>query len=138
MTTDAKESGEEPRQRAQRGARVKASSRRHFGSVRKRGSGRWEASYWYDGERHTATRTFDAKADALAYLSTVEADILRGAWVDPAAGRITFAELRGQLAHSAPRSSSSNRRGLREPALSSPCSDVWRAPTRTDHAGNGP
>jgi hypothetical protein len=30
--------------------------------------------YWHDGERHAAG-TFAAKADALAYLSTVEADL---------------------------------------------------------------
>lgn len=75
-----------------RGAKTKPSPRRHFGSVRKRASGRWEASYWYDGERRTASRTFDAKADALAYLSTIETDILRGAWVDPTAGTISFAD----------------------------------------------
>jgi integrase len=62
--------------------------RRHFGSVRKRTSGRWQATYWHDGRLHSAG-TFVAKADALAHLSTVEADLRRGAWIDPRAGQVT-------------------------------------------------
>src|ERR1035437_7940469 len=65
------------------------STRRHFGSVRKRSSGRWQATYWHDGRLHSAG-TFSAKADALAYLSTIEADLRRGAWIDPRAGQITL------------------------------------------------
>ncbi len=64
-------------------------TRRHFGSVRKRSSGRWQATYWHDGRLHSAG-TFAAKADALAYLSTIEADLRRGAWIDPRAGLITL------------------------------------------------
>ncbi len=64
-------------------------TRRHFGSVRKRASGRWQATYWHDGRLHSAG-TFSAKADALAYLSTIEADLRRGAWIDPRAGQITL------------------------------------------------
>lgn len=63
-------------------------TRRHFGSVRKRSSGRWQATYWHDGRLHSAG-TFPAKADALAYLSTIEADLRRGAWIDPRAGKVT-------------------------------------------------
>lgn len=66
--------------------------RRHFGSVRKRPSGRYEASYWHQGTRHTAAATFLTKADALTWLSTVESDLQRGGWVDPRAGRITFTD----------------------------------------------
>lgn len=62
-------------------------ARRQFGSIRKLPSGRWQASYWHLWARHLAGRTFRAKGDATAWLSTVEADILRGAWVDPAGGR---------------------------------------------------
>jgi hypothetical protein len=40
-------------------------TRRHFGSVRKRSSGRWQATYWHEGRLHSAG-TFAAKADALA------------------------------------------------------------------------
>ena len=62
--------------------------RRHFGSVRKRASGRWQATYWHDGRLRTGPETFAAKADALAYLSTVEADLRRGVWIDPRAGDV--------------------------------------------------
>lgn len=64
-------------------------SRRHFGTVRKLPSGRWQASYFHLGVRHTAPTTYHAKGDALAYLATVEADILRGSWIDGSAGRVT-------------------------------------------------
>jgi integrase len=64
-------------------------SRRHFGTVRKRPSGRWQAIYWHEGGLHSAG-TFVAKADALARLSTIEADLLRGAWIDPSAGQVTL------------------------------------------------
>ena len=64
-------------------------SRRHFGTVRKRPSGRWQAVYWQDGGLHSAG-TFASKADALARLSTVEADFRRGAWIDPSAGQVTL------------------------------------------------
>ncbi len=66
--------------------------RRHFGSVRKLPSGRWQASYWHDGRRHAATETFRAKGDALAWLATKEADIVRGTWVAPPTGKVTFGE----------------------------------------------
>ena len=29
-------------------------NRRHFGNVRRLPSGRYQASYWHDGQRHTA------------------------------------------------------------------------------------
>ena len=64
--------------------------RRHFGSVRKLRSGRYQASYWHEGIRHIAPQTFAAKADALAYLSVTETNLLRGEWIDPEAGRETF------------------------------------------------
>ncbi|HVA05527.1 MAG TPA: hypothetical protein VNG12_02180, partial [Acidimicrobiales bacterium] len=66
--------------------------RRHFGSVRQRGR-RYEASYWHNGERHTASSSFATKGDALAYLSEVETVIRRGTWIDPSAGRMTAREL---------------------------------------------
>ena len=64
-------------------------SRRYFGSVRKLPSGRWQASFWHDGQRHTAANTFTAKADALAYAET---DLQRGEWIDPAAGKVTLSK----------------------------------------------
>lgn len=63
--------------------------RRHFGSVRKRSSGRWQATYWHDGQVHSGG-TFAAKADALAFLSTVESDLRRGSWIDPRYGQVTL------------------------------------------------
>jgi integrase len=63
--------------------------RRHFGSVRRRSSGRWQATYWHEGCLHSAG-TFPTKADALAYLSTMETDVRRGAWLDPHAGQVTL------------------------------------------------
>jgi integrase len=63
--------------------------RRHFGSVRKRPSGKWQAVYRIEGQRHSSG-TFLAKADALAFLSTIEADVRRGAWIDPRAGKVTL------------------------------------------------
>ena len=66
--------------------------RRHFGNVRKLPSGRYQARYWHDGTLHSADMMFKAKADALAWLSTVEADLLRGTWVAPANSKVTFSE----------------------------------------------
>jgi integrase len=65
-------------------------SRRHFGSIRKLPSGRYQASYWHDGERHVAPDTCAVRADALAYLANTEADLRRGRWVDPMAGKVAL------------------------------------------------
>ena len=63
---------------------------RHFGSVRQlKSSGRYQASYWNHG-RHLAPDTFKFKADAQAWLASVETDIRRGSWVNPAAGKVTI------------------------------------------------
>ena len=64
--------------------------RRHFGSVRKLPSGRYQASYWHLAERHTADRTFDTKADAQSWLSELETEIRRGRWINPSSGRLLF------------------------------------------------
>lgn len=83
-------------------------SRRHFGNVRKLPSGRYQASYWHEGRYHTAPDTFVAKGDALSYLSTVETDVLRGAWIDPRRADTTVGNLAAQwkVANPAKRSSS--------------------------------
>jgi integrase len=58
--------------------------RRRFGNIRKRPSGRWQASYIApDGLRRYAGGTFDRKGDAERWLSVVESEILRGEWLDP-------------------------------------------------------
>jgi len=64
---------------------------RHFGSVRKLPSGRWQARYEHDGTYRSAPTTFKTKADAQAWLSEAETDLRRGSWVDPKAGHVTFA-----------------------------------------------
>ena len=68
------------------------SARRHFGSVRRLPSGQWQASYWHDGLRHIAPRTFDQKADAHVFLDATSASIHRGDWVNPEFGRVAFSE----------------------------------------------
>ena len=63
---------------------------RHFGSVRQlKSSGRYQASYWNHG-RQLAPDTFKFKADALAWLASMETDIRRGTWVSPSAGKVTL------------------------------------------------
>ncbi len=83
--------------------------RRHFGSTRKLPSGRWQAGYWHNGTRHVAPRTFPAKADAQAWLSAVETDVNRGAWVDPSGGRLTVAQLASRWLASNPTKRASSR-----------------------------
>ena len=64
-------------------------ARRHFGTVRRRSSGRWQAVYRVEGRMHSAG-SHPTKADALACLSAIEADLRRGAWIDPRAGKMTL------------------------------------------------
>ena len=64
------------------------SSRRHFGTVRKRPSGMWQAVYREDGKLRSAG-VFRQKAVALARLSEIEVEMRRGSWVDPRAGEIS-------------------------------------------------
>lgn len=70
-------------------------SRRHFGSVRRRSSGKWQATYRYEGCLYSEG-TFSAKADALAYLSSIESNLRRGAWIDPRAGKVTLRDYANQ------------------------------------------
>jgi integrase len=67
-------------------------NRRHFGSVRRLPSGRYQACYWHEGQRRAAPHTFARKADAQGWLSVTETSILRGEWINPAAGKTTFRE----------------------------------------------
>lgn len=60
-------------------------SRRHFGSVRKLPSGRFQARYkGPDGRERTAPDTFKNKTDAGRWLTKLEDSILAGEWIDPA------------------------------------------------------
>lgn len=65
---------------------------RSFGNIRKRPNGKYQARYWHLGKQISAEHTFVNKSDARRWLSTVEADIVRGDWIDPDAGKITFGE----------------------------------------------
>ncbi len=56
---------------------------RSFGSTRKLASGRFQARYWHLGNQIAAEHTFVDKADARRWLARVEADLVRGIWVDP-------------------------------------------------------
>ncbi len=63
-----------------------------WGSVRRLSSGRFQARYRVDGVVHTAPRTFRTKRDADAFLARTRADLERGAWVDPDAGKVPLTE----------------------------------------------
>jgi integrase len=64
---------------------------RQFGHLRKLPSGRWQASYiGPGGRRRNAPRTFRTKSDGRVWLSTVEADLARGLWMDDQLGRESF------------------------------------------------
>lgn len=67
--------------------------RRPFGSVRRLPSGRWQARY-RDAQnvRRAAPDTFSTEQAARDWLVGIEADIIRGRWRDPDAGRISFRE----------------------------------------------
>ncbi|MEV6212671.1 tyrosine-type recombinase/integrase [Kitasatospora sp. NPDC051914] len=67
--------------------------RRSFGAVRQYRSGRWTASYRApDGQEHRSPETFETKKAAETWLSQVEADLSRGDWRDPNAGKVSFEE----------------------------------------------
>lgn len=56
---------------------------------------RWQARY-LDPDGRERTRTFDRKQDAERFLATMTVDVLRGAYVDPDAGKVTFADFAGR------------------------------------------
>lgn len=61
------------------------------GSIAKRDNGRWRARY-RDGAGKEHARHFPRKVDAQRWLDEVAAATMTGAYVDPRAGRATFAE----------------------------------------------
>jgi integrase len=72
-------------------------TRRHFGSIRKRASGRYQARYTGpDGKTYSAPDTFERKTDAQKWLSAKETEITHGDWINPDAGKVTFADYSGQ------------------------------------------
>lgn len=67
--------------------------KRQFGAIDKLPSGRWRVRYRDPGGRRvTAPTSFPTKADANAFLATVHADLARGQYLDPRAGRVTVGE----------------------------------------------
>jgi len=122
-----------------------ASRRRHFGSVHKLPSGRWQASYWHEVTRHTPSWTLKAKADALTWLATTEADIRRGVWVDPAGSRLLFGPYANawldQRHELRPRTVELYRSLLKRHLLSTfaqvPLAEITTAAVRAWHAGIG-
>ena len=67
-------------------------SKRRFGRVRRLPSGRWQARYkGPDDIDRPAPHTFAAKADAERWLTLTEAEIVRGEWLNPDRGRLSFA-----------------------------------------------
>ncbi|MFE1267271.1 tyrosine-type recombinase/integrase [Streptomyces sp. NPDC058758] len=66
--------------------------RRRFGTVRQLASGRWQARYRdpLSGETKSAPQTFVTKTDADVWLTTIEAEIIRGTYQAPDAGKVEF------------------------------------------------
>jgi integrase len=62
-------------------------SRRDFGSIRRRDNGRWQARY-RDPNGRVHNRMFATRGDAARYLAGIRADLDRGDWFDPSAGRV--------------------------------------------------
>jgi integrase len=58
-------------------------------SLKRRPDGSWRARY-QDPQGRERARHFGRKADAERWLATVEADIVRGTYLDPLAGRVWF------------------------------------------------
>lgn len=69
-----------------------ATRRRAFGNIRPAGKSSWQASYKVNGQRFVAPSTFPSKADASAWLANIQADINRGFWKDPTAGKESLAQ----------------------------------------------
>lgn len=71
----------------------KRGRRRRFGSVRQLPSGRYQVRYQGpDGLTRSAPVTFDTETDANVWLTVAEAQIIRGDWIDPDAGRVPLGE----------------------------------------------
>jgi integrase len=72
--------------------------RRHFGNVRQRASGRWQARYRHRGVWHSAPTTFDTAAKARNWLTKQDAAIQEGRWAPPGKGPATAPTLRDYAA----------------------------------------
>ena len=68
-----------------------STSRRYFGNIRRRESGRYQARYRApDGRLLSAPNMFTRKSDAARWLMLKEAEIHRGDWVDPDLAAVSF------------------------------------------------
>jgi integrase len=61
-------------------------ARRDFGNIRRRDNGRWQVRY-RDPAGRMQSRMFATRGDAARFLAGIRADLDRGDWVDPRAGR---------------------------------------------------
>jgi integrase len=111
--------------------------------MRRLPSGRYQARYRVDGVVHTAPRTLRTKRDADAFLARTRADLERGAWADPEAGKVPLAECAwrwlDERPNLRPRTQELYEGLLRLhvlPALgNTPLRDLRRPAIRTWHAG---
>jgi integrase len=67
-------------------------SRNSWGNVRKLPSGKFQARYCIDYVWHSAPATFRTKKEADSFLAGVRADLDRGVWLDPGAGKVSVAD----------------------------------------------
>jgi integrase len=71
----------------------KKARRRRFGAVRELPSGQWQARYrGPDGIFRPADKTSPTKTDAEVWLTTKEAEILNGEWINPDAGKVLLSD----------------------------------------------
>jgi integrase len=66
--------------------------RNSWGNVRKLPSGKFQARYCIDYVWHSAPATFRTKKEADSFLAGVRADLDRGVWLDPGAGKVSVAD----------------------------------------------
>jgi integrase len=77
-----------------------APRKRHFGNIRKRASGRYQARYrGPDGRLRSAPYTFERRSDAARWLAVKEVEIRRGDWIDPDAAAVPFSEYAAEWLH---------------------------------------
>src|SRR5437899_10397190 len=60
-------------------------------TLRRQDDGRWFVRY-RDPDRQEHVRTFDRKSDAQRFIDKVAGDMMRGDYIDPSAGKVTFGE----------------------------------------------
>ena len=89
--------------------------RRHFGTVRKLPSGRYQAFYWREGRTVKAPQTYQAKADALGWLNGEATDIARGTWAGHIDPTLTVSDLAERWKDATPTKRRSTRK--RETAI---------------------